>query len=72
MRLTLFAKTTRMLEAVRDQAPAVYPMVHSAYSTPSFLFGGDHTIISTEGVQQGDPLGPLYFSVCLSIATAPV
>ena len=29
------------------------------------LFCGDHTIASEEGVQQGDPLGPLLF--CLTI-----
>ena len=53
-----------MLEAVCDLAPEIYPLVHSAYSTPSNLFWGDHTIKSSEGVQQGDPLGPLLF--CLS------
>ena len=55
----------RMLEAVRDLAPAVYLMIHSAYSAPSFLFKGDHTIISAEDVQQGDPLGPLLFCLCI-------
>ena len=51
----------RMLEAVRDLAPAVYLMVQSAYSAPFFVFwgggrGGNHTIMSTESIQQGDPL----------------
>ena len=54
-----------MLEAVHDLAPAIFPFVHSAYSTPSSLFWGSKHIQSAEGVQQGDPLGPLLF--CLSI-----
>ena len=55
----------RMLEAVRDLAPAIYPLVYSAYSSPSNLHWGETTIKSASGVQQGDPLGPLLF--CLSI-----
>ena len=55
----------RMLEAVCDLAPEIYPLVHSTYSTPSTIFWSDHTIKSSEGVQQGDPLGPLLF--CLSL-----
>lgn len=55
----------KMLNAVRDLAPGVYQFVHSAYSSPSSLFWGDRILQSMEGVQQGDPLGPLLF--CLSI-----
>ena len=55
----------RMLEAVRDLAPDIYPLVHSAYSAPSSLAWGEHSIQSSEGVQQGDPLGPLLF--CLTL-----
>ena len=60
-----YVRRDKMLEAVRDLAPTVYPLVHSAYSAPSTLFWGDHIIMSAEGVQQGDPLGPLLY--CLSI-----
>ena len=35
------------------------------YSSPLLLFCGDKIIQSSEGVQQGDPLGSLLF--CLSI-----
>ena len=39
-------------------------MVWQAYSSKSFLyFGEDDIINSTEGVQQGDPLGPFLFSL---------
>ena len=55
----------RMLQAVQSHAPDLLPFVHSSYSSPSSLFWSDKTIQSTEGVQQGDPLGPLLF--CLTI-----
>ena len=55
----------KMLEAVHDLAPEIYPHVYSAYSSPSTLHWGDHTIQSSEGVQQEDPLGPLLF--CLTL-----
>ena len=54
-----------MLEAVQSLAPSIYPFVHSVYSSPSSLFWSDKSIHSSEGVQQGDPLGPLLF--CLTI-----
>ena len=57
--------TQPMLEATCLLAPALYPLVHSAYSTPSSLHWGDTVLKSSEGVQQGDPLGPLLF--CLTI-----
>ena len=54
-----------MLKAVEVLAPTIYPFVHSVYSFPASLVWSDKTISSSEGVQQGDPLGPLLF--CLSI-----
>ena len=54
-----------MLEAVQRLAPSIDPFVHSVYSSPSSLFWSDKIIQSSEGVQQGDPLGPLLF--CLTI-----
>ncbi len=55
----------KMLQAVQNFAPDLLPFVHSSYSSSSSLFWSDKTIQSTEGVQQGDPLGPLLF--CLTI-----
>ena len=55
----------RMLKAVMELAPNLFPLVHSAYSSPSLLFWGDKLLQSAKGVQQGDPLGPLLF--CLTI-----
>ena len=54
-----------ILREVLVKAPKVYPLAYSAYRFPSFLFYGNSTILSAEGVQQGDPLGPLLF--CLGI-----
>ena len=54
----------KMLGAVSEHVE-LYPFVHSAYYAPSSLFWGENTIQSAEGIQQGDPLGPLLF--CLSI-----
>ena len=54
----------KMLSAVHVLVP-VLPFVHSAYSSPSSLFWDDKSLQSCEGVQQGDPLGPLLF--CLTL-----
>jgi hypothetical protein len=55
----------KVLDAVREHVPELLPFVYSAYSSPSSLFWGVKVIQSAEGVQQGDPLGPLLF--CLGI-----
>ena len=55
----------KMLEATLAMSPQIYPLVHSVCSQPSYLFYGKTIIESSEGVQQGDPLGPLLF--CLAI-----
>ena len=55
----------KMLKAVQELAPSLFHFVYSAYSSPSTLFWADKTLQSAEGVQQGDPLGPLLF--CLTI-----
>ena len=61
----------KMLCAVGDLAPKLAPFVFSADSEPSSLFWGDTSLLSSEGVQQGDPLGPLLLShhpqACLSV-----
>ena len=54
-----------MLQAVSNLAPELAPFVLASYSEPSTLFWGETSLRSSEGVQQGDPLGPLLF--CLTI-----
>ena len=55
----------KMLEAVEEFIPTLLPFVHSAYSRSSNLSWHDKEILSAEGIQQGDTLGPLLF--CLTI-----
>jgi len=43
------------------QLETAYPSCLSSYSQPSFFYFGSHVILSPEGPQQGDPLGPLLF-----------
>ena len=52
-------------EAVATHVSSLLSFVDSAYGGVSFLRFGEHIIQSAEGVQQGDPLGPLLF--CLAI-----
>lgn len=54
-----------MLRAVSNSLPQIYKFCCSSYSSPSTLQFGDRSVVSAEGVQQGDPLGPLLF--CLTI-----
>ena len=54
-----------MLETARENIPELFHYVFSCYSSPSSLFFLGTTLQSAEGVQQGDPLGPLLF--CLTI-----
>ena len=46
-----------ILKEVFVKAPKVYLLAYSAYRFSSFLFYGNSTILSAEGVQQGDPWG---------------
>ena len=55
----------KILEAVKSSIPELFLFVSSAYTVPSYLVCGDSIILSEEGVQQGDPLGPLLF--CLTL-----
>ena len=54
-----------MLESIAQQLPEIYTFCHLAYGNPSILKFGNRSVISQEGAQQGDPLGPLLF--CLAI-----
>ena len=54
----------QILTKVKELVPMLYPMVWQSYATASNLyFNGDNIILSKEGVQQGDPLGPFLFSL---------
>ena len=52
-----------MFEEIQARIPTLTPWMESCYGTQPFLHLGDHTILSSSGVQQGDPLGPLCFAL---------
>ena len=54
-----------MLSHALEKAPSIFPLAFTSYCQPYLLLHGSHIIDSCEGVQQGDPLGPLLF--CLTI-----
>jgi hypothetical protein len=54
-----------VLAAVADSVPEIYRFCHLAYRHTSILQYSQQTVASEEGVQQGDPLGPLLF--CLAV-----
>jgi len=53
-----------ILEAIALHTPSLYRYVESAHGEGSVLKFGEFNVASVEGVQQGDPLGPLLF--CLT------
>jgi len=54
-----------VLEAVALHRPDLFAFANSAYGSSSELWIGEFKIDSAEGVQQGDPLGPLLFCLAL-------
>ena len=55
----------KVLEKVKDVAPQLFPMAWQAYGKPTKLLFGEHCLMSCEGVQQGDVLGSLLFSLAI-------
>ena len=61
-----------ILAATRELFPSLAPWVDWSYGETSFVRIGDARISSERGVQQGDPLGPLLFSLALHRAVGRV
>lgn len=55
----------KMIQAVKIQYPKMFAFISQCYSTKSYLCYGNNIILSEEGVQQGDPLGPLLFCIMI-------
>ena len=54
-----------ILEVTREFMPSLTPWVDWSYGVDSPLYLGKEVLSSQRGVQQGDPLGPLLFSLAL-------
>ena len=54
------------MEIVETQVPERLPFLDSAYSEAFILQFGEFQVLSQEGVQQGDPLDPLLFSLTVA------
>lgn len=55
-----------VLTAVSRNFPQLFPFAWQCYSECSYLIFGSQIISSSEGVQQGDPLGPFLFSLAIN------
>eukprot|EP00971_Amphidinium_carterae_P211897 4204848-Amphidinium_carterae.1 len=53
------------MQAVRHHCPRLVPFVDFCYAASSQIQFGDHIIQSSRGVQQGDPLGPILYSLAV-------
>jgi hypothetical protein len=54
-----------ILKEVQCHTPLLYPYLYQCYRNPSTLFFGDHLTSSSVGAQQGDPCGPMIFSLAI-------
>ena len=54
-----------MLETVYKEIPEIYNFCRLSYNNSSLLVFGEACISSEMGPQQGDPLGPLFFSLAI-------
>ena len=58
-------KRSETLKSVASSTPGIAAFTNSCYSQHSQLFYDKFVVSSESGIQQGDPLGPLLFSLTL-------
>jgi hypothetical protein len=56
-----------ILREVHCHTPLLYPYLYQCHRNPSTLFFGNHLISSFIGAQQGDPCGPMIFSLAIQL-----
>lgn len=56
---------TVLVKEVRERCPSIARWVEFCYSQHARLYYNDSILSSSQGVQQGDPLGPLLFALIL-------
>ncbi|XP_026453451.1 uncharacterized protein LOC113354296 [Papaver somniferum] len=56
---------TSLIKEVRSHFPAISQWVEFCFATPTRLYYKDTILSSAQGVQHGNPLGPLLFSLTL-------
>ena len=54
-----------VLQTCLDRTPEIAKLSFLAYSKPSSVIASDHSITSSTGVKQGDPIGPLLFALAV-------
>ena len=54
-----------VLQTCLDRTPDIAKLSFLACSKPSSVIASDHSITSSTGVQQGDPIGPLLFALAV-------
>ncbi|KAL1448357.1 hypothetical protein WDU94_014016 [Cyamophila willieti] len=54
-----------LLMEIKENVPALYPFLYQCYRNPSELVFGKERIPSAVGAQQGDPCGPMAFSLAV-------
>ena len=54
-----------LIEICESRCPSIYNYVRLSYEFETPLIAGEHILFSKTGVQQGDPLGPVLFSLSI-------
>ena len=54
-----------VLQTCLDRTPEIAKLSFFAYNKPSSVIASGHSITSSTGVQQGDPIGPLLFALAV-------